>query len=324
MRRALGALLLTLVSLVIFVGLVELGVRLHSRSAIVYDIEMTRYANEIKIESENPRIGHIHRPGASAILMGVPVEINSDGQRDRDYPVERTQARRIVVLGDSLTFAWGVPREQSFEFLLEEDLARHAPTELINFGVGNYNTDQQVTLFLEEGLKYEPDEVLLFYFINDAEPTPQKSRWALLGHSRAFTFFWSRAKALASRFSKGRSFRDYYADLYAEGAPGWETTKTAFLTLRDTARERGFGLRVLLLPELHRVQDSPFAAEYAQVSEFLEQNGIAHFDLTPAFGHVSDPMSLWVAPDDAHPNARAHEIIADAALPLLLDRPSGE
>ncbi|MFP6639668.1 MAG: hypothetical protein VCC04_05450, partial [Myxococcota bacterium] len=114
MRRALGPLLIVVTSLALVVFLVEIGVRLYTRYAIVYDVEMTRYANQLKIESKNPKIGHVHRPGSSAFLMGVPVEINLDGFRDRDYPVERTVARRSVILGDSLTFGWGVEREKTF------------------------------------------------------------------------------------------------------------------------------------------------------------------------------------------------------------------
>ena len=37
----------------------------------------------------------------------------------------------------------------------------------------------------------------------------------------------------------------------------------------------------------------------------------------PAFAGVTDPLALWVAPDDAHPNAQAHAIIARAVAPFL-------
>lgn len=317
LRSLLGAVGALLISLVLFLLMVEVGVRLYTRYAIVYDVEMVRYANEVKIQSGNPRIGHVHRPGASAVLMGVPVEINADGLRDRDYAVARGGGERIVLLGDSLTFGWGVAEEQTFGTLLEEELSRHRPTEVLNFGTGNYNTEQQVNLFLDEGLKYRPDRVVVFYFINDAEPTPRKSRWEVLGHSRAFTFFWSRFKAARSRLTQSRSFRDYYADLYADEQPGWKGAREAFLTLRDVCAERGIDLKVVLLPELHQLRDYPFAAEYRTVADFLERNGIATLDITPSFADVDNPMSLWVAPDDAHPNAIAHARIAEAALAFV-------
>ncbi len=168
-------------SLFFFFLLGEGLIRCLERKFLFYDIEMTRYANEFKQDAKNPGIGHVHRPRARAILMGVPVQINADGFRDDDYSVGRSQKYRIIFLGDSLTFGWGVRREDSFEHLLEKALSERYPTEIINFGTGNYNTEQEVNLFIERGLKYQPNKVVLFYFINDAEPLPKKSHWGFLG-----------------------------------------------------------------------------------------------------------------------------------------------
>lgn len=317
MRRWLLPLLATAVALAVFLVAGELLLRAYTAAVQSYDVEMTRYAMGVKEQAADPRIGHVHRPGSEATLMGVPVRINADGLRDRDYPVERTGVRRIAVLGDSLTFGWGVREEDRFESLLERELSRRAPTELINFGTGNYNTAQEVELFLAKGLKYKPDEVVVFWFINDAEPTPQVSRWELLGHSRLVTFFWSRIKSLASRLDETRSFHGYYAGLYGDAAPGWQAAQQAFLKLKRELDARGIALKVVLLPELHDPARNPFAAQHAKLAAFLAHNGIRALDVTPAFAGVTDPLALWVAPDDAHPNAQAHAIIARAVAPFL-------
>jgi len=36
----------------------------------------------------------------------------------------------------------------------------------------------------------------------------------------------------------------------------------------------------------------------------------AALDLAPLFAGEAEPTTLWVAPDDAHPNAHAHRMIA--------------
>ena len=69
---------------------------------------MTKYAMNLKKDSNNPLIGHEHRPNKSMELMDVMVDINSDGLRDKEYPVEKSDKKRIIFLGDSLTFGWGV------------------------------------------------------------------------------------------------------------------------------------------------------------------------------------------------------------------------
>lgn len=317
MKRWLLPLLATGIALAVFLAAGELLLRAYTSVVQFYDVEMTRYAMGIKERSADPRIGHVHRPGSEATLMGVPVRINGDGLRDRDYPVERTGARRIAVLGDSLTFGWGVREEDRFESLLERELSQRAPVEMINFGTGNYNTGQAVELFLAKGLKYRPDEVVVFWFINDAEPTPQVSPWEPLAHSRLVTFFWSRIKSLVSRVDERKSFHGYYAGLYGDAEPGWQAAQQAFLRLKRELDARGIALKVVLLPELHDPARYPFAAQHAKLMAFLARNGIPALDVTPAFAGTTDPIGLWVAPDDAHPNAQAHAIIARAVAPFL-------
>jgi lysophospholipase L1-like esterase len=76
---------------------------------------------------------------------------------------------RIVLLGDSFAFGWGVEHEESFAHLLESKLSKRIgkPVEVINTGVPGYSTFQQVAVFEELGAKFNPDAVLLFFVEND-------------------------------------------------------------------------------------------------------------------------------------------------------------
>jgi lysophospholipase L1-like esterase len=291
--------------------LLELGCRVFFDNVIVYDLEMTRYGRDVKIRAENPLIGHVHRPNARRHLMGVDVATNSDGFRDLDYPVERNGAHRMIVLGDSLTFGWGVDFEKTFSRVLERRLNSSAPVEVINFGAGNYNTQQEVNLLIDKGLKYQPDHVVLFYFINDAEPTPKRASWSFLDRSELVSIFWSRLRIAKGRLFGSQSYIDYYKSLYADDAPGWQATREALELLRDTCAREGIRLQVVLLPELHQLEDYTFEREHRLVTEYLESLEIATLDLAPHFAGETDPPRLWVALDDAHPNAAAHGLIAD-------------
>jgi len=305
------------IALALFGLLAEVALRLYLVQRIVYDVEMVRYAQLLKVDAENPRIGHVHRPGAEARLMGVDVRISSDGLRDDEHDREPGERHRIVILGDSLTFGWGVEEDETFATILERELSKERPTEIVNLGTGNYGTVQEVELFLEKGRGYRPEQLVVFWFINDAEPVPAKARWAFLAHSRAVTLYWSRLRRLFAGISPERSFREYYAGLYADDQPGWREAQAAFLRLAETCREDGIRLQVVLLPELHELASYPFEREHALVAGFLRENGIETLDLAPAFAEETDPRSLWVAPDDAHPNARAHRRIAEASRDFL-------
>ncbi len=311
MRDLLKGIAALFVSLIIFMVVLEVSLQIYTRLFIYYDVEMSRYAVEVKTKSDNPKIGHVHKPGASAYLMGVDVKINSDGFRDDEYTIERNDKRRIAVLGDSLTFAWGVEKADAFEVLLESMLSEQQPTEMINFGHGNYNTQQQVNLFKEKGLKYKPDSVAVFYFINDAEVTPVRSDWLWVSRLRSVTFLWSRVRGLLTKAAPGQTFESFYSALYEDDQPGFIAVKESFLELKKLCEENGMGLKVVMLPELHNLVDYPFSAEYAKVSGFLEANDIPVKDLTFSFAGYEDAVGLWVAPDDAHPNALAHKMIAE-------------
>lgn len=294
----------------IFFVIGELAIRIYTRFNIIYDIEMSKYARTLKIASSNPRISHIHKPNKSAFLMGVNITINSDGLRDREYSLKKNSGFRIIFLGDSLTLGWGVNRENTFEYLLERKIQEKIPVEILNFGTGNYNTDQEVNLFLEKGLKYQPDMVVLFYYINDAEPTPLQSRWGVLGQSELITFYWSKISILINRFTHDKDFNTFYSRLYNKDQPGWKQTQRALQLLKETCDGNGIELQVFILPELHNLRDYPFNKEHDKIIKFLSKNHIQHKDLLPFFKNVDNPESLWVALDDAHPNARAHSLIA--------------
>ncbi|MDP6436884.1 MAG: SGNH/GDSL hydrolase family protein [Gammaproteobacteria bacterium] len=305
------------ISLLIFFVMLELSLQIYTRLYIYYDVEMSRYATEVKEKAENPNIGHMHKPDAEAFLMGVDVKINSDGLRDEEYSVERNDKQRIAVLGDSLTLGWGVEKDATYEVLLESMLSETRPTEMINFGHGNYNTVQQLNLFKEKGLKYNPDSVVVFYFINDAEVTPVRSKWTPIARLRSVTFLWSRVRGLLTRSEGGTTFESFYSELYEDDQPGFVALREAFLELKKICTERGIGLQVIMLPELHNLIDYPFEAEYSKVESFLADNGIAVIDLTDSFRGYANPVELWVATDDAHPNALAHKMIAEYSRDFL-------
>ncbi|RJQ18469.1 MAG: SGNH/GDSL hydrolase family protein [Nitrospiraceae bacterium] len=305
-------------SMIVFFIFGEIIIRVYLNYKTVYDIEMTKYAMSVKKDSDNPLIGHIHRPNVTKHLMNSTVKINSDGLRDREYPIAKGDSYRIAVLGDSLTFGWGVEHEDSFENILETEINKRYPVELINFGAGNYNTEQEVNLFLEKGLKYKPDKVIAFYFINDAEVTPKKSKLWFLGYSRFISFYWSRIHALLNRQVESKSFKSFYSELYADDHEGWIRTKKAFLDLKEICRKEKIELQVVLLPELHDVDNTIFNDIYDKVSGFLSDNGISNLNLAGTFSSYKNPIDLWVSYDDAHPNKLAHKIIAEKTLDFVL------
>ena len=100
--------------------------------------------------------------------------INSDGFRDREFPVARSEVKRIMMLGDSVTFGRGVPLGSTFPKLLEQLFNRNDQTgrryEVMNVGVPGYNTRQELEFFEVKGRKYAPDLLVITWILNDCWP----------------------------------------------------------------------------------------------------------------------------------------------------------
>jgi lysophospholipase L1-like esterase len=311
-RRLVG---LTLLTAAVIGGLLvlEAAARIvFDRNGMHYGIEMWKYASQLKRESSNPEMGHEHVPNGQAHLMGTDVRINSGGLRSPEIAAERLPGmRRLLVLGDSLTFGWGVEEPDTYSRVLERMLdASGRPYEVINAGVGNYNTSQQVAWFAERGVRYQPDEVILAFYINDAEPTPRRSEAWLAGRSYLYVLAASAWDALLRAVGMKKNLVEYYTDLYADDNPGWQACQNSLDRLIDMCRARGIGIRLVLLPELHYVNDTyPFRFIHQRVAARAGVRGVPVLDLDGAF-RDHEPKSLWVSPGDAHPNALAQRIIA--------------
>lgn len=92
------------------------------------------------------------------------VTINAKGFRGREYPYTRSGRQRILVLGDSFTWGFGVDEAEMFTSVLEQLIPN---TEVVNLGVNAYATDQELLLYEDEGRKYKSDVVIVVVSDND-------------------------------------------------------------------------------------------------------------------------------------------------------------
>ncbi len=277
-----------------------------------FDLEMWRYAKYIKRQSSSPAIGHEHTPNTSAHLMGADVAISSQGLRDREFSMAPVPGKaRIMMLGDSLAFGWGVPVEKTSSKQLEQMLSKAGhDVEVINTGVGNYNTEMQVAYFLERGHKFQPQYVVLNYFINDAEPTPRDRSNIFSRHSPAYVFFSSRVDAALRMVNAGekKDWKSYYASLY-EGDEGIGRVAAAIEKLAKYCREHNIKLYVANQPELREPKDYPFPQVDRMLEKIADANKVPYIPLLPTVRDL-EPESLWVTRPDPHPSAVAHQAFA--------------
>ena len=306
----LGAIILS--GLGVFAAM-EITLRVIFHESMNFDIEMWKYARAVKRLATDPAIGHEHTPGTRGFLMGADVQINEHGYRDASFPAAKPGREiRVAMLGDSLTFGWGVAAKDTPSALLGATLkARHLEhtVRVINMGVGNYNTAMEVSAFLARGLTLQPDIVVLNYFINDAEPQPPQRRGNFLSWSYAYIFLIGRFDILNRQLAVREDWRTYYGNLYTPDAAGWRDARAAIQRLTAALKERGIPLLIANYPELHILGDKyPFPFVAAELAKLARELNVGFIDLSPALASEA-PETLWVSPTDPHPNAKANELM---------------
>jgi hypothetical protein len=109
----------------------------------------------------------------------IEIRQNSEGFRDDERTVARAEGvPRVLCVGDSYTWGWGVPREAIYTDVLERLMPG---TEFVNAGVPGYNTVQCLVYTEERGFAYEPDVVVYQAAENDVDgniPEMRQSVWA--------------------------------------------------------------------------------------------------------------------------------------------------
>jgi hypothetical protein len=125
----------------------------------------------------DPVLGWRNAPNSERLLESVKfpstlVRINSKGLRDKEHECQRQRKKkRILVLGDSMVWGWGVEAQDRFTDRLEASIP---DVEVVNAGVPGYSTDQELIWLEREGLKYRPDLVILVLYFNDVIDNPLK------------------------------------------------------------------------------------------------------------------------------------------------------
>ncbi len=316
-KRLLGAAVLA-ISLLVALAAAEVGLRAVSKYWLsVYDVEMWRYARQIKMLSRFPGVVEEQRPNASAFLMGAKVRTEEHGFR---LPDPGTEARRrpgnrlAVALGDSLTFGWGVPEGQTFPDQLERLLSARCPAAggravtVANAGIGNCNTSMEVQRYKLRIRPYlHPDWVILGFSFNDAEPDAVPDTNPLYWHSALLSLAAARMQKQTD--PKLANYNAYYVGLFREGQPGWDRTKAALRELGAMLHADGVPGTLFLMPELHDPHDAGIAEAFSRVAAVGREAGFEVIDPAPDFPPGSGER-YWVSHEDAHPNAAAQAIYA--------------
>ena len=152
--------------------------------------------------------------------IGVPVYINNLGLRGSDTTLEKPPGVfRILGVGDSITFGYGVRVEDTFLSVLKEDLNRSAPSnlryEVLNAGDPATGLEYYTHFIEHEAQTMHPDLIVLCLALNDIDPQldpepregqvetlfSRRVNGLLLKYSQLYDVFYVQAKSLLYRLN---------------------------------------------------------------------------------------------------------------------------
>ena len=260
----------------------------------------------------------------SKFVVSGEYRTNASGFRDREFSEETAKGKkRILCLGNSVTFGWRVAEKEAYPQALQEILPNGY--EVYNCSQTGYTTFQGKRLLIELLQKYRPDAVTIAYIWNDILP-------AANGVSDSEQKMPQQpilsAQNLLARFAAYRWGRLLFMKLFPARPKISETPRVPLLDFRNYLQEmldscRAYNAQPVLVlppapkPEWLGIQMEPyqklFYAPFRQYAAEIKKIASAHrIPLIDADSALAGELAIWenLPEDFIHPSARAHQKIA--------------
>jgi lysophospholipase L1-like esterase len=231
-------------------------------------------------------------PNLATKFGGVPITINSRGWRDTEHVFAKPEdLTRIMVVGDSVAFGYGVELHDMFSKVLEREVNGQgaARYEVMTFGGAGGNTYAQKKIIADNVPLYNPDWVVIAFNLNDILPDRTKKQSAFSGgsgnsvvramnrarrnldatfrgRSHLYFLFRERSKVLLRRFGVASPAMIPLPAFELEddrSASAWHDTSAALVEIAGELQKQGIPLLLVILP-VDIQMSSEVAAMYRQ------------------------------------------------------------
>lgn len=261
--------------------------------------------------------------------FSMDVRTNSLGLRDQEYDLTRKDAKRILLIGDSFTFGYGVNVQDNFDTKLENLLNRNSENWMvINAGHGGWGTLQETKYATDHFALFEPDIIVLTFCGND----PSDDIWFsqnlkdsakgvfyfpgkifIRNHSHLYRLLFYKYKNLLHNWMLSKTMHDADKDeiLGVDDQSASLITKEQWVTtlgyIKDFQAEYlKFNPKGILLVMASAPLNDQIRTHLASLS-----NGVNLF-YVDLFADVSKlPPGQRIMPHDTHWSAKMHSIAAE-------------
>lgn len=250
------------------------------------------------------------RPSVRIDFHGETFTTNSWGMRDREYeqtPAPRTY--RVAIVGPSFVMGSGVSDQDVFEWILEDRLnaefggRRYAAYEVLNFAVAGHSALQELYVFENTALQFQPDALFYFSYQTDVSRViPSLADRISIGAEIPYP--WLQEIIRNSGALAGMSQDELETRLVPFSS---EIVSQVYRRIVSLAKENGILPVWIYLPILGSPETG---SEYRELVREAREAGFITIDLSDVFAG-EEVSTVAVAPWDMHPNREGHLLIAD-------------
>lgn len=302
-----------------------------------------RYSNVLKLLTDMDREYELI-PNTQGRHVRAPVKINSQGLRDKEYPLKKGKGTfRIISMGSCVTFGHGLELEKTYNKKLERMLNEMTPFgrikhfEVINAGMPRLDMERKIKFLEEEAGKYNPDLIIFLWEIVDRKWWEiRRKRPALLNFivyqiaprmPRELDLTWliyEKAKFYKKEFYWHEILKERGSEIkhlnkkYAASNPAWQKERQQLEKIFHLARKQKIPLLVGIFPWMNYLEEgSPIEHIFSSMADLCSANDVPSLNLFDSY-KGEDPQKLWFNFRDRHPNEYAHQILTQALYKKLL------
>jgi lysophospholipase L1-like esterase len=270
--------------------------------------------------------------GSSAWTAGF-AHINLQGLRD-DRPVGPKAAgeRRLLILGDSVTFGGKVRTDQTYPYRLEQSLRQVGlPWRVLNAGVAGYDSAQEADWLELFGWKLQPDALAIGFCRNDIFPsdrsTTAQTRAGELPHG-ALADWLTEHSIVAYKLQRWLWHLQVHLRRNHGNVPGaastpgmlsgWPAVEEPYRRLADSARRWHVPVTLIVFPTLDTLEGRNTDDLSERLQRLGKELGWSVVELNDAFR--ADAPILFCPQDPIHPSAAGHERAAARLFQEMTDQ----
>ncbi len=304
-----------------FVG--EIGLRILGHRGVAM-LDMSEQVRPVDDEIVDYR----YIPNSEHWTGDVVYSINEAGFRDDAHEIEKPPGTtRVAVIGDSVTYGFGV--QQDLIFSAEAGRRLGSDFELINIAMSGLNAPQVVHLLEAEGLRYDPDLVVMNFVLNDCDfftryraalefTRAKDGEIGLLGitidprikraiKASALVYFLSQqAERLFG--TEDVSHGDYVLSIWDDEG-NRALVSDALDRFAALRAEHGFEPVILIWPVIAEFDGYAYQEIHDWIVAEGRARGLDVIDLLPPFAEEAAHDAYYLSPNDYfHPNAKGHAV----------------